>query len=54
MEAVREFEITRFSCDELISHVAAFDIAAFRSGLRAMVNEFIDHGRISTSQSSLS
>jgi len=54
MEAVREFEITRFSRDELISHVAAFDIAAFRSGLRAMVNEFIDHGRISTSQSSLS
>ena len=44
MEAVREFETTDFSRDDLLAHVAPFDIAEFRSRLRAMVNEVIETG----------
>lgn len=48
MEAVGEFDRTRFSREDLLSHVAPYDIAEFRSRLRRMVNEFLECGSIST------
>ncbi len=54
MEAVREFERARFSREDLLSHVAPFDIAEFRSRLRRMVDEFLEMRRISMSPCSAS
>ena len=46
MEAVRVFERARFAREELLSHVASFDIAEFRRRLRRMVTEFLETGSI--------
>lgn len=46
MEAVRAFCATDFSRANLMAHVAPFDIAEFRRGLRAMVDEFLATGRL--------
>lgn len=48
VEAVREFCSTGFSREELMAHVAPFDITEFRHTLRAMVNEFLATGHIAS------
>lgn len=48
IEAVREFRATEFSREDLMAHVAPFDVAEFRRRLRAMVNEFLATGGIAT------
>jgi glycosyltransferase involved in cell wall biosynthesis len=53
VEAVREFCSTGFSREELMAHVAPFDIAEFRRALRAMVNEFLATGQIASRSPSL-
>lgn len=45
--AISEFERTPFARQELLSHVASYDIAEFRSRLRSMVNEYLETGCIS-------
>lgn len=52
MAAVGEFCSTSFSREELMAHVAPFDIAEFRHTLRAMVNEFLATGKIASSNPS--
>jgi glycosyltransferase involved in cell wall biosynthesis len=47
IEAILEFERTPFAREELLSHVASYDIAEFRSRLRRMVNEYLEKGYIS-------